>query len=306
MRVYVGRAVPMKAAPPTKYVPKPDFGVRARFSPGTISIVGPLESTLVPARRSSPLTEGWFCKGMRVLSVFALGCIASACASTNPLAAHVDVSKQRSDGPQLASMQPVAPERGEPSTPEVGDDSAGGLLERAFAQFNSDDYSASAKTFEKSIATNNLNEAGRSLAYWHIYLAEKRMGHEDKSTDALASFTTVAQELMESRGASGDFIERFSLDARLSRARAILSATWAKRVPGYGRSASDAVPVFDQVEADYFAEIAPPCATAKRRQTDKHTVSQRSGNELQRVTIYCDGQKAGTDYYLEIVKADLP
>ena len=32
-------------------------------------------------------------------------------------------------------------------------------------------------------------EAGRALAYWHIYLAEKRMGHEDKSTDALASFS---------------------------------------------------------------------------------------------------------------------
>ena len=66
-------------------------------------------------------------------------------------------------------------------------------------------------------------------------------------------------------------------------------------MPGYRRTAADAVPVFDQVEADYFVEIAPPCATAKRRQTDKHVVQQREGNELQRVTIYCDGQKSGTD-----------
>jgi hypothetical protein len=276
--------------------------MRARFSPCTIPSVRPLGLALVPARMLAPLTEGWFCKGMRVLSVVALGFIGSACASVKPLPPNVDVNKQRADGPLVASMQPMATEPGAAPAAEPGDDSAGGLLERAFAQFNRDDYAASAKTFSQSIGTNNLNEAGRALAYWHIYLAEKRMGHEDKSTDALASFTTVAQELMESRGSSGDFIERFSLDARLSRARAILSATWAKRVPGYGRSTGDAVPVFDQVEADYFVEIAPPCGNSKRRQTDKHTVQQRSGNEMQRVTIYCDGQKSGTDYYLEIVK----
>lgn len=206
-------------------------------------------------------------------------------------------------------MQPVAADGpGEASSDGDNDESAGGLLERAFALFNRDEYAASAKTFAASIGTNNLNEAGRALAYWHIYLAEKRLNHEDKSTEALASFATVAQELMEQRGEkygqSADFIERFSLDARLSRARAILSATWAKRVPGYGRTAADAVPVFDQVEADYFVEIAPPCAAAKRRQTDKQVVQQRDGNELQRVTIFCEGQKNGTDYYLEVVSAN--
>ncbi len=277
--------------------------MRAAFSPCTILSVGPLETTCVPATPSAPSTEGWFHKGMRVLSVFALGFVAAACASNGSIAPDVSVSKQHADGPLVASMQPVAPSASEAQVPEAGaDESAGGLLERAFAQFNRDQYAASAKTFWRSIGTNNLNEAGRALAYWHIYLAEKRLSHEDKSTEALASFTTVAQELMESRGASGDFIERFSLDARLSRARAILSATWAKRVPGYGRSAGEAVPVFDQVEADYFAEIAPPCASAKRRQTDKHVMAGRGGNELQRVTIFCDGQKSGTDYYLEIVK----
>ncbi len=277
--------------------------MRAEFSPCTILNVGPLEATFVPSKRSPPSTEGWFIKGMRVLSVFALGFVATACASNNSLAPDITVSKQRADGPLVASMQPVSAEVSDAPVAEGGaDDSAGGLLERAFAQFNRDQYAASAKTFWRSIGTNNLNEAGRALAYWHIYLAEKRMNHEDKSTEALASFTTVAQELMESRGSSGDFIERFSLDARLSRARAILSATWAKRVPGYGRSAGEAVPVFDQTEADYFAEIAPPCASAKRRQTDKHTMAGRAGNELQKVTIYCEGQRNGTDYYLEIVK----
>lgn len=295
----------MKAFAPPKHLPKPDFRMRAEFAACTLSNVGPLEPALVPTSRAAFPMEGWFPLSMRVLSVFALGLVASACASTSPYAADMSVAKQRPDGPLVASMQPVAADKPEAKVAEPeGDDSAGGLLERAFAQFNRDDYAASAKTFTASIATNNLNEAGRALAYWHIYLAEKRMAHEDKSTEALASFTTVAAELMESRGSSADFIERFSLDARLSRARAILSATWAKRVPGYGRSAGDAVPVFDQVEADYFAEIAPPCAQAKRRQTDKHTVAQRSGNELQRVTIYCEGAKTGTDYYLEIVKAD--
>lgn len=211
----------------------------------------------------------------------------------------------------VASMQPMAtgPSTAGPIEPEVGDDSAGGLLERAFAQFNRDDYAASAKTFGMAIGTNNLNEAGRTLAYWHIYLAEKRLSHEDRATEALASFAEVAQEIMEARedskyamSTATDFIDRFNLDTRLSRARAILSATWAKRVPGYGRRADDAVPVFDQAEADYFVEIAPPCASAKKRQTDRHTVTKPSGNELQRVTIFCEGQRNGTDYFIEIVK----
>ncbi len=248
---------------------------------------------------------------MRVLSVLALPLLASACATTAAGLAGTDVRDSRPNPPMVASMEPMATEAKPSAAPEpedVGDDSAGGLLERAFAQFNRDDYAASSKTFTLAIGTNNLNEAGRALAYWHIYLAEKRLAHEDQATEALASFCEVGEEIMEARDNSryamttaSDFIERFNLDTRLSRARAILSATWAKRVPGYGQRSEDAVPVFDQAEADYFVEIAPPCANAKKRQTDKHTM-MKQGHELQRVTIFCEGQKSGTDYFLEIVK----
>ncbi len=213
----------------------------------------------------------------------------------------------------VASMTPMAADnRLESPAIAVPDDepydnqSAGGLLERAFAQFNRDDYRGAARSFSASIATNNLNEAGRALAYWHIYLAEKRLGQEDKSTEALSSFTQVAQEMLELRDEGGsasgnDFIDRFALDTRLSRARAILSVTWAKRMPSYGKTAAEAVPVFDEAEADYFVEIAPPCSDAKKKQTDKHTVAQSNGHTLQKVTVFCDGQRNGTDYYLEIV-----
>jgi len=249
---------------------------------------------------------------MRVLSVLALPLLASACATTGTAGlAGTNVHDTRPNPAMVASMEPMAadPKPASAAEPEqVGDDSAGGLLERAFAQFNRDDYKASSKTFTLAIGTNNLNEAGRALAYWHIYLAEKRLSREDLATEALASFCEVGEEIMEARDNSryamttaSDFIERFNLDTRLSRARAILSATWAKRVPGYGQSAGDAVPVFDQAEADYFVEIAPPCANAKKRQTDKHTIVKQ-GHELQKVTLFCEGQKSGTDYFLEIVK----
>lgn len=244
---------------------------------------------------------------MRVLTPLALTFLATACASSGQSYKASTLNAPRQNRPMVASMEPMATEAPQIVADDPGDnETAGGLLERAFAQFNRDDYKGASRSFGASIATNNLNEAGRALAYWHIYLAEKRLGQDDRSNEALSSFTQVAQEMIEDRDSNGamggsDFIERFSLDTRLSRARAILSATWAKKIPGYGKSAYDAVPVFDETEADYFIEIAPPCSDSKHKQTDKHTVVQSNGRAVQKVTVFCDGQRSGTEFYLEIV-----
>ncbi|MBC7793331.1 MAG: hypothetical protein H7Z43_06465, partial [Clostridia bacterium] len=63
----------------------------------------------------------------------------------------------RQDRQMVASMQPMATDKPAPA-PDVDDDtgdtSAGGLLERAFSQFNRDDYKGASHSFQASIGTN--------------------------------------------------------------------------------------------------------------------------------------------------------
>lgn len=247
---------------------------------------------------------------MRVAVTLALLSLSSACASTQSFS--IDGTSGAARRPMVASVGPMAPEPATQPTQstqdeQAFDDSAGGLLEKAFYHFNRNELDLAASTFGAAIATNNLNDAGRALAYWHIYLSERRLGHEDKSTEALSSFAVVAEDVIEVRNETryaitpaGDFVDRFNLDTRLSRARAILSATWVKRMPDFGRSAELAVPVFDEAELDYFFEIAPPCNESVERQIDRQMAPHRRDN-VQMVTLYCGGNPDGTEYFIEMI-----
>lgn len=239
---------------------------------------------------------------MRSVVVASLLFLSFACASTSS----VVQSPRAADRPMMASMQPIAPESPRAEATAEFDDSAGGLLEKGFHHFNRDEHAEATRAFAQAIGTNNLNDAGRALAYWHVYLSEKRLSREDKSAEALYSFTIVAQDILDMRSEtkyavteSGDFVERFNLPARLARARALLSVTWALRSPDFGRSAQMAVPVFDDVELDYFLELAPPCAGAYDRQIDREVLRVDEGSSLEHVTLFCAGQASGVDYFIE-------
>lgn len=200
-------------------------------------------------------------------------------------------------------MQPVPMPPAPPSSPPAEEENtAARLLERGFNHFRHDEVKEAGEAFRAAVATGNLNDAGRALAYWHIYLAERSQGRVEAGADALASFIVVGEEVMAVRkttryavDASGDFVDRFDLERRVSRARAILSAIWADKVPGFGRSPERPVPVRDDNEKSYFLELAPPCNRALERQV---TEAPRDGDSLShKVTITCDRETEGVDYY---------
>ena len=116
--------------------------------------------------------------------------------------------------PMVASMQPMAPA---PVEVEERDESASAHLERAFHAFRIAEYENAALSFEAAIGTNNLNDSGRALAYWHVYLCRAQNGDEDAAADALMSFTVVAEDMLDDSDqfsheylSSRDFVERFT------------------------------------------------------------------------------------------------
>ncbi|MCC6897466.1 MAG: hypothetical protein IT377_00750 [Polyangiaceae bacterium] len=214
------------------------------------------------------------------------------------------------DRPMLASMDEV-PTVGAPASPragdEGGDDSAGALLERGFYHFNRNEHGKARASFAAAIGTNNLNDAGRSLAYWHIYLASRRSADEDGAAEALSSFIVVSQDVLEVRDemryavsdSGSDFVQRFNLEARLARARAAMSAMWAKRAPDFGRTAERAVPVRDSAELGFFLELEPVCEGEAARQVDRQAVASPAGGALEQVTLFCKGHDEGVRYFIE-------
>jgi hypothetical protein len=206
--------------------------------------------------------------------------------------------------PALASIQPVmiAPPPGEPA-PEIEEDtSAAGLLEKGFSYFRQEQARAAGDAFRAAIDTGHLNDAGRALAYWHIYLAERSSGNMEAGVDALSSFVVVGQDVLDVRGdtkyavdENGDFVARFDLENRLARARAVLSASWADKVKQFGRSNSHPVPIQDTSEIEYFLEVAPPCDKTVRRRVEKLPTAP---GEPTHVTVTCEsGPQGAFDYY---------
>ena len=184
---------------------------------------------------------------------------------------------------------------------------AAAWLKRGFDLLRADQNVAAAHAFRAAIGTGNLNDAGRALGYWHVYLAEQGAGHSDPASDALASFIVVAEDILHVRRAlryaedgDSDFVDRFDLKRRLARARAVLSATWATHASAFGRSRAHPVPVHNPAERDYFLEVASPCAQVG--------APPRSGqpsllSDTEQVELSCVGV-APTRYFFERVAED--
>ncbi len=208
----------------------------------------------------------------------------------------------------VASMAAIAAPSAEPTGVEVENDGeevpAGVLLERAFVYFHHDRPQAAANAFRAAIATGNLNDAGRTLAYWHIFLCESRLRNEDVGTEALASFVVVAEDVLDARDSTryavtttGDFVDRFDLASRVARARGLLSATWARRVPAFGRTADNPVPVHNDAEGEFFLRYAPPCGEADERQVQRQILVAK--DHIERATVACEAAPRGAEYFLQ-------
>lgn len=187
--------------------------------------------------------------------------------------------------------------------------SAGAWLRRAFEHFRRDENPEASHAFHAAVATGNLNDAGRALAYWHIYISEQSMLHTDASAEALTGFVSVAEDILDTSISDGlevennsDFVQRFDLQRRLARARAFLSAAWADRHSTFGRQESSAIPIHNATEMGYFLEFAPPCAQASDRRIEPavHVQNQELGY-TEHVTITCHGDNGRVRYFFQVI-----
>ncbi len=183
--------------------------------------------------------------------------------------------------------------------------SAGVLLHQAFDLFRRGADAAAAAAFAGAVGTGNLNDAGRTLAYWYIFMAEQHLGHEDAAAEALQSFIVVAQDVLldqdEAAALGDDFTERFDLRRRLARARATLSAVWAGHASKFGRHSSQPVLVHSAIEQDYFLQLAMPCVAQQSRQVVHLPAAQRQPH-LEEVRVHCRGAHGATaHYYFQVV-----
>jgi hypothetical protein len=216
--------------------------------------------------------------------------------------------------PLVASLEPVVSN----STPAAGDQdedintSAGDLLEQGLRHFARNETDESIQSFQAAIRTGHLNDAGRALAYWHIFNCENDLGHTDASLEALSSFVIVGQDTVDMRSMtafavddSSDFVERFDLERRLARARAILSSTWIDRAGTFGKSADFPVRVEDAMELTYLLEMIPPCTKAEERTYTREEVFQQVTHEsVQKIRIRCesDATMRQGDVFIQVKK----
>lgn len=179
--------------------------------------------------------------------------------------------------------------------------SASALLERALDALQNDRPGPATAALRAALATGDLNEAGRTVAYWYLYVAEQARHNAPAARDALADFVAVAEDVLAMRhderfaeAGGSDFVDRFDLEGRLARSRATLSLAWAERVPGYGRDAAHAVPVQNAQEMAFFLELAPPCA---HRLEVRATEQVLAGGHITQVELSCEGLRGPARYY---------
>lgn len=182
------------------------------------------------------------------------------------------------------------------------------LLEDAFSLWHEEHYAASVQALHAAIETQNLNDAGQALAYWHIYLAEQALGHSHTAQDALSDFIVVANDMVEHVGAGEHaapeegFVNQFDLPGRLARARATQNLAWAQEARAFGRSAKSPVPVFSDAEMHHFLELAPPCAQARDRRVIGQVRSVNPvGHAVAKTTLRCRHAPGDVHYFFEFI-----
>lgn len=138
--------------------------------------------------------------------------------------------------PQSVTLVPPPPVSAEPPKMAEEEPSAGDLLETAFLQYHTSLWRSAINSFDRAIATGNLNDAGRALAYWHIGDCALRINEEDMAAEAFFAFTVAGQAVLDVRDQrrfavdqDGDFVEHFGLEKRMQDAVNFLNDLWKER-----------------------------------------------------------------------------
>lgn len=229
------------------------------------------------------------------------------------------------DGPQSAPGAPAEPAASGVDTgpdtdfghepDDVSSPGATQWLERAFSLWHDGHFAASIDAMHEALSTQDLNDAGKALAYWHVYLAQQALGHTQAGQGALADFVAVADDIMTAlvpvsgvtgadnpNSSAAAFAQQFDLKGRLARARAILNLAWAQQTHRAGFSEGHPVLVFNDAEMDHFLDLAPPCAhhsdrkvVAVRRQRD------HLGRPTAQATLRCRQAGGERHYYFAFI-----
>ena len=230
-----------------------------------------------------------------------------------PIALYLACSATHSPGefpprPMVASLEPIPGNIPAPVQRIDPNAAPGVLLEQGLYHFSSEEHEPASEAFRAAISTGRLNDAGRALAYWHIFIAEQRLGETDRSSEALGSFVVVAEDIIGTRDEvryavsdAGDFVDRFDLPGKLERGRAILSATWANRANAFGRSADRPVPVRTEGEMAYFLEISTPCGSDAHWTVSRREIVDQNGSSVQMVTMTCGDSEQSIDYFFDML-----
>jgi hypothetical protein len=240
----------------------------------------------------------------RTAAVVVVGLFAGSCASYKSL-------EGRQVRPKFASVTllPASPPTADrPAEVEETAVSASDLLERAFVAYQLGRDRRAADSFRAAINTGSLNDAGRALAYWHMALAERRLGNEDTSAEALWSFIFVAQDIIDVRDehrysvdGDGDFIDHFNLESRQAEAKGFLAAVWARRVEEFGHSMDVPVVVLSELEGQAFIDFAPICDGEPDRDVRRDVVYIIASIRVERVRINCMADYTNEPYYIVFV-----
>ncbi len=205
----------------------------------------------------------------------------------------------------LASLKTVQPAlQHTPSEPLKAGGRASDYLALGLTFFNGNQKLEAIESFQRALETGDLNNQGRALAYWHLFLSYRDDSLSSHGAEALVSFVTVARLLMQQSLDAIDgedllehvraFIERFDLRDRLMLAEVTLEALWAHRDGNYGRTPERPVLLGGARAQRLFLHVFKPCDQDTSSENARVRISKSAFtvNEqaIDEAKITCPGQ----------------
>lgn len=236
---------------------------------------------------------------MRRVAVVLLGFLYAATIGCGAQPSAGTLSQQRHYVASLESVPPPLNRR--PMHDLAPNSKAAEYLAMGLSFYNASQKIDAVNAFSRALGTGNLNDQGRALAYWHLYLSQRDATRPGSGADALASFVTVSRLLLNEDRVEEDaeqeedvkrFVEGFDLGERLFLAELMLEAVWAHRDRDYGRTPERPLRVATTQGQKLFVQLFRPCD--EQEQSQPRIEFSRAqpgvhGRELDQAEIRCPG-----------------
>jgi len=210
----------------------------------------------------------------------------------------------------LKAMQPASPVH-TPAEPVKAGGRASDYLALGLTFYNGNQKVEAVDAFQRALETGDLNNQGRALAYWHLFLSYRDDKLSSQGAEALASFVTVSRLLMQQSVDKLDgedllehvvtFIERFDLRDRLMLAEVTLEALWAHHDNGYGRSPDRPVLLGGARAQRLFLHVFKPCTEEESNENARVRIVKAvftvNAQPIDEAKISCPGQDKVVSLY---------